>query len=79
MKDKPFYPVVYMFIVTAFFSSIVIGFARFTQDRVDANKQIAFERAVLQASGQLADRSTVAIHETFLQIIRGFHVDFLRA
>jgi Na+-transporting NADH:ubiquinone oxidoreductase subunit C len=70
MKDKPFYPVVYMFIVTAFFSSIVIGVARFTQDRVDANKQIAFERAVLQACDQLADRSAVAVHETFLQIIR---------
>jgi Na+-transporting NADH:ubiquinone oxidoreductase subunit C len=70
MKDKPFYPVVYMFIITAFFSSIVIGVARFTQDRVDANKQIAFERAVLQACDQLADRSAVAIHETFLQIIR---------
>lgn len=70
MKDKPFYPVLYMFVITAFFSSIVIGVARFTQDRVDANRQIAFEKAVLQASDRFLDKSPALIHETFLQIIQ---------
>ena len=47
MKDRPFFAVIYMFAVTAFFSAVLIGFARLTRDRVDANQQLAFEKAVL--------------------------------
>ncbi len=47
MKSKFWYPVIYMFIVTACFSAVVIGFAQLTNARVQANQQIAFEKAVL--------------------------------
>ena len=74
MRDKPWYAVVYMFVVTAFFSSVLIGFARFTHDRVAANEQLAFEKAVLFAAG-LLDENT---HETFLERVQpledGFYV-----
>lgn len=49
MKDKAWYPILYMFIVTAVFSSVLIGLSRMTQERIQANEQIAFERAVLNA------------------------------
>lgn len=47
MIKKLWYPIVYMFVVTAFFSSILIGLSRFTQARVEANQEAAFEKAVL--------------------------------
>ena len=49
VKDKAWYPVVYMFIVTAVFSSILIGFSRYTRERVQVNRRVAFERALLLA------------------------------
>jgi len=49
MREKSWFPIVYMFVITAFFSSILIGLARFTRDRVDANQRLAFEKAVLTA------------------------------
>ena len=49
MKDKPWFPIAYMFVVTACFSSVLIGFAKLTEDRVRANEQLMFERAVLEA------------------------------
>lgn len=70
MKDKPWFAVVYMFIVTAFFSSVVIGFARFTQDRVEANRQLAFEKAVLQVCGLAQGISTGQLHAIFVERIR---------
>ncbi len=70
MKDKPWFSVVYMFIVTAFFSSVVIGFARFTQDRVEANRQLAFEKAVLEVCGLAQGISTGQIHAIFVERIR---------
>jgi Na+-transporting NADH:ubiquinone oxidoreductase subunit C len=70
MTDKPWYPVVYMFVVTAFFSSAVIGLARFTHDRVTANEQLAFEKAVLEAAGILDEKAAGRLHETFLERVR---------
>jgi len=49
LREKPWYPVLYMFVVTAFFSTILIGLSRFTRERVEANQLVAFERAVLEA------------------------------
>ncbi len=56
MKEKWWFPVVYMFVVTAFFSSIVIGFSQFTSARVQANQYLAFEKAVLMVLPGLMDR-----------------------
>jgi Na+-translocating ferredoxin:NAD+ oxidoreductase RnfG subunit len=70
MKDKPFFAIVYMFVVTAFFSSIVIGFARFTDDRVRANYQLAFERAVLEVFSLAQGKTAPQLHATYLKRIQ---------
>lgn len=67
MKDKPYFAVVYMFIVTAFFSAILIGFARMTRGKVEANEQIAFEKAVLQAFPDIQVKSNAQVHEIFTE------------
>jgi Na+-transporting NADH:ubiquinone oxidoreductase subunit C len=68
MKDKLWFPVVYMFLITACFSSILIGFSRLTRDRVRANQQIAFERAVLEAFPEIEVPPMPRIHERFTQL-----------
>lgn len=57
MKDKPWYPIVYMFIVTAVLSGVLIGLSRATAERVARNEQVHRERAVLKSLG-LADDKT---------------------
>ena len=72
MKDRPWYPIVYMFAVTAVFSSMLIGLSRFTRERVEANKQLAFEKAVLQALPlELPPKaSSLELHRLFTESIR---------
>ncbi len=67
MKDKPFFAVIYMFVVTAFFSSVLIGFSRLTRDRVQANQQLAFEKAVVQVFPEIQAKSNAAIHQIFTE------------
>ncbi len=67
MKNKPFFAVVYMFIVTAFFSSILILFAQLTRERVEANKQLAFEKAVLAVFPETAGVEKKNIHTVFVE------------
>jgi Na+-transporting NADH:ubiquinone oxidoreductase subunit C len=73
MRDKPWYPVLYMFVITAFFSSILIGLARFTQGRVDLNRQLAVERAVLECLPvELSPKApSLEVHETFQERVSG--------
>lgn len=47
MRQGRAYPVVYMFVVTAAFSSVVIGFTALTEERVRANARLSLESAVL--------------------------------
>ncbi len=49
MREKGWYPVFYMFVITAGFSSVVIGLSTVTQGRIEANARLAFEAAVLEA------------------------------
>jgi Na+-transporting NADH:ubiquinone oxidoreductase subunit C len=72
MRNKPWFPIVYMFCVTAFFSSIVIGLTRFTSDRVELNQKLAFERAVLSVlpDVQVGAKTSSEIHSTFDKMIR---------
>ena len=69
IKQKRLYGVFYMFFVTAFFSSIVIGFARFTDEKVRANKQLAFEKAILSVLPNLLapDASNLQLHQKFVE------------
>lgn len=65
MKQKLLYSVGYMFVVTAFFSALVIGFARGTRGRVQANEQIAFEKAVLGAFPEIIYSNDAEAHRLF--------------
>ena len=69
MTEKWWFPIAFMFVVTALFSSIVIGFARFTNERVEANEDLAFEKAVLTVlPGLMQDReSRLEIHKKFVE------------
>jgi Na+-transporting NADH:ubiquinone oxidoreductase subunit C len=71
IRNKSWFPIVYMFCVTAFFSSIVIGLTRFTGERVELNQKLAFERAVLSVlSGMKVETMTsLEIHNTFSEMI----------
>ncbi len=69
IRDKPWFAVVYMFCVTAFFSSIIIGFAQVTKDRVKANEQLAFETAVLKVFDLAEGKTPPLIHQTFVEDI----------
>lgn len=68
MREKPWYPVVFMFVLTAFFSLILIGLSRFTRDRVEANQKLAVEKAVLLALPMAlpVKASSLELHQFFL-------------
>ena len=68
IRQRRWFPIIFMFVTTAFFSSVVIGFARFTSARVKANEELAFEKAVLTVlPGLYNDRlSRVELHRTFV-------------
>jgi Na+-transporting NADH:ubiquinone oxidoreductase subunit C len=68
MKDKAWFPVAYMFIVTACFSTVLMGFSRVTRDRVRANEQIMFERAVLEAFPEINVPPSAQIHALFNEL-----------
>ena len=67
MKEKRWFPVMYMFIVTAVVSSAVIGFSQYTQERVQANLQLSFEVAVLKVLPGMYDSklSSIELHNKF--------------
>ncbi|MFC1794646.1 FMN-binding protein [Planctomycetota bacterium] len=69
MREKWWFPVVYMFVVTAFFSSIVIGFSQFTSARVEANQYFAFEKAVLMVLPDIldTDESRLQLHRKYVE------------
>ena len=73
MKTNGWFAVVYMFILTAVFSSIIIGVSRATRDKVEANKQIAFEDAVIWAlpyqSYYDPNDLGISVHEIFVRYI----------
>ncbi|MBW7988740.1 MAG: FMN-binding protein [Planctomycetes bacterium] len=71
MREKWWFPVVYMFVMTAFFSSIVIGFSQFTSDRVEANEYLAFERAILAVLPDMLDAgdSRLELHRKFIELV----------
>jgi len=71
IKDRVWYPVAYMFVVTFFFTAILILFGNITRERIENNEQIAFERAVLEALQiDLAhSMSPVVIHQLYTEKI----------
>ena len=73
MTEKKWFPIGYMFVITAVFSSVIIGFTQVTRARVEANEKLAFERAVVTVlpeigggeltSGQIHQRFTEQVSE----------------
>jgi len=68
MKDKRWYPVLYMFIITAVFSTALIGFSQYTQNRVEVNQQLSFEIAVLKVLPGMynPELSSIELHNKFI-------------
>ena len=60
-----------MFCLTAFFSTIVIGFTQVTGQRVEANEKLAFEKAVLAALPGLYEEnlSRMELHKRFTESV----------
>ncbi len=71
IRKQGWFPVLYMFCVTALFSSIVIGFTRLTGERVEANQMLAFEKAVLTALPGLykEELSRLEMHKRFVESV----------
>jgi len=68
MKEKRWFPIIYMFFVTAFFSTIVIAFAQVTRERVRANEALALETCVLAVLPELSTKGATApeLHRRFV-------------
>jgi len=58
-----------MFVVMMAFSSVVIGLARYTDERVEANQALAFERAVVRVLPGVYEEglSGLEIHRRFVE------------
>jgi RnfABCDGE-type electron transport complex G subunit len=69
MKNKRWFPIFYMFVVTACFSAVIIGFAQMTEEQVKANEARSFEVAVLKVLPGLYDPNATAIelHQRFAE------------
>lgn len=65
MKQNRYWAVVFMFILTAILSTILIGLARFTEPQVKRNKEIAFETAVIRCIGSIDVKTPMEIHTVF--------------
>lgn len=69
MKNKRWFPIFYMFVITACFSAVIIGFARMTEEQVKANQARSFEIAVLKVLPGLYDPNagTIELHQKFVE------------
>ncbi len=72
-KSGSAYPVLYMFLVTFFFTLILVGLGALTRERVEANKQVMFERAVLMSvfPDRITDKTPPSeVHSMFVEVAR---------
>ena len=68
MREKRWFPILYMFLITAAFSSVVIGFTALTRERVEANARLAFETAVVAVLPEMkAELGSVEVHRQFTE------------
>ncbi len=66
MKNKIYFPVIYMFVITAVCSGILIGFNELVKPRIEANKSFAFEQAVLKTLPiEIESLTNIELHEIF--------------
>jgi Na+-transporting NADH:ubiquinone oxidoreductase subunit C len=71
MRKNRWFAVIYMFLVTAFFSSIIISLSIATRERVKINEELALEQAVLEVIPGLYDdgMGNAALHRRFQEHI----------
>lgn len=71
MRQKRWFPILYMFAATAFFSSIVIGISQLTRERIQANQARQFELAVLAVIPGLFDETAddLELHNIYVEKI----------
>jgi Na+-transporting NADH:ubiquinone oxidoreductase subunit C len=71
IREKTWYPIIYMFAITMVLSTILIIFGTFTRQRVQDNERIAFERAVLEAVPEVITGPLLPseIHKTFSEYV----------
>ena len=71
IREKKWFSILYMFCLTAFFSTIVIGFTRMTDEKVRANDKLAFEKAVLSVLPGLYEQnlSSLELHRRFTESV----------
>ncbi len=72
MKKKSFFPVLYMFVITAVCSAALIALSNITRPRVEANQRLEFEKAVLSVLPidiDLEKTPGLEIHKTFIEKI----------
>ena len=69
MREQRWFPILYMFIVMAAFSSVVIGFSSLTRERVKSNERLAFEKAVVAVLPDLHESGlgSAEIHRRFTE------------
>ncbi|MBN2591211.1 MAG: FMN-binding protein [Sedimentisphaerales bacterium] len=48
MTKNRLFPVLYMFVITLIVSTLIIGFSQYTEERVQANKELTFDTAILK-------------------------------
>jgi Na+-transporting NADH:ubiquinone oxidoreductase subunit C len=65
MKENRYWAVVFMFVLTAILSTILIGLARFTEPQVRLNQQIAFETAAVRCIPSIEAKTETEIHTIF--------------
>lgn len=65
MTQNRYWAVVFMFILTAILSTILIGLARFTEPQVRLNREIAFETAVIRCIPSITAVTVTDIHTIF--------------
>ena len=72
VRDKAWFPILYMFVLTLVLSAVIILFGSLTRQRVQNNELIAFERAVLQSLDikEKGFASPSEIHRAYVELIR---------
>lgn len=71
VRDKAWYPILYMFLITLLLSTVLILFGNITRQRVKDNERIAYERAVIEALPIDLPRrvSPAQIHKLFIRSV----------
>jgi len=69
MKEKRWFPVLYMFVITMIVSAAIIGFSQYTRERVQANQELTFDTAVLKVLPNMYEPglSSIEIHKKFTE------------